>query len=171
MMVIVREASIGDVGAIARVHVNTWRTTYRGIIPEDYLANLSYEKREKGWVQILKNGDAFVYVAIDESGEIIGFACGGKERTGDAIYLGELQAIYILEAYQGRGIGRRLTLAVVERLTMLEINSMLVWVLTENPACKFYQAIGGEKVYEKQIAIGGVQLDEVAYGWKDTSII
>lgn len=50
---IVREAKLEDVGAIARVQVNTWRTTYRGIIPEDYLANLSYEKREKSWVQIL----------------------------------------------------------------------------------------------------------------------
>lgn len=168
---IVREARLEDAVAIARVHVNTWRTTYRGIIPEDYLANLSYEKREQGWVQILKNGDGFVYVAIDESGEIIGFACGGKERTGNAIYQGELMAIYILEAYQGKRIGHNLTLAVVERLAMLEINSMLVWVLTANPACKFYQAMGGEKVYEKQIAIGGVQLDEVAYGWKDTSII
>lgn len=171
LKVIVREANIGDVGAIARVHVNAWRTTYRGIIPENYLANLSYERREKNWVQILKNGDVFLYVAIDESGEIIGFACGGKERTGNAIYQGELMAIYILEAYQGQGIGRRLTLAIVERLAMIEIHSMLVWVLTANPACKFYQAMGGEKVYEQQIAIGGVQLDEVAYGWKDTSII
>ena len=170
-MVILREANIEDVGAIARVHVNAWRTTYRGIIPEDYLANLSYEKREQGWVQILKNSDVFLYVAIDESGEIIGFACGGKDRTGNAIYQGELMAIYILEAYQGQGIGRRLTLAIVERLAMLEINSMLVWVLTENPACNFYQAMDGEKVYEQQIEIGGVQLDEVAYGWKDTSII
>jgi ribosomal protein S18 acetylase RimI-like enzyme len=82
-----------------------------------------------------------------------------------------LQKIYILEAYQGQGIGRSLTLAVVERLAMIEIHSMLVWVLTENPACKFYEAMGGEKVYEQQIEIGGVQLDEVAYGWKDTSII
>jgi GNAT superfamily N-acetyltransferase len=170
-MVIIREANIEDVGAIAKVHVNTWRTTYRGIIPEDYLANLSYEKREKGWVQILKNGDVFVYVAIDESGEIVGFACGGKERTGNSIYQGEVQAIYILEAYQGQGIGRRLILAIVERLAMLEIHSMLIWVLTENPAGKFYEAMGGEKVYEQQIQIGGVQLDEVAYGWKDTSII
>ena len=168
---IVREARLEDVGAIARVHVNTWRTTYRGIIPEDYLANLSYERREKNWVQILKNSDVFLYVAVDKSEEIVGFACGGKERTGDSIYRGELQAIYILEAYQGQGIGRRLTLAIVERLAMLEIHSMLVWVLTANPACKFYQAMGGEKVYEQQIEIGGVKLDEVAYGWKDTSII
>jgi GNAT superfamily N-acetyltransferase len=170
-MVIIREANMGDVDAIAKVHVNTWRTTYRGIIPEDYLANLSYERREQGWVEILKNGDVFVYVAVDESGEIIGFACGGKERTGNSIYRGEVQAIYILEADQGQGIGRRLTLAIVERLAMLEIHSMLIWVLTENPACKFYEAMGGEKVYEQQIQIGGVQLDELAYGWKDTSII
>jgi hypothetical protein len=39
---------------------------------------------------------------------------------------------------------------------------MLVWVLADNPACMFYEAIGGQKVYEKQIDIGGVMLNEVA---------
>ncbi len=50
---IVPEASYDDAPAIARVHVDTWRTTYRGIVPEDYLATLSYEKRESRWAQML----------------------------------------------------------------------------------------------------------------------
>ncbi len=105
---IVREASHDDISAIARVHVDTWRTTYKGIVPDEYLANLSYERRENSWHQILnqalENGD-FTYVAEDKSGQIIGFANGGFERTGDSIYKGELNAIYILQSSQRKGVG------------------------------------------------------------------
>lgn len=171
---IVREASLEDAPAIARVHVDTWRTTYRGIVPESYLAKFSYEKRESSWVQMLSTPTAsnhFIYVAEERDGSIIGFADGGSERTSDPAYKGELYAIYINHAYQRQGIGCRLTLSVVERLQALGFNSMLVWVLADNPACSFYEALGGQKVYEKQIEMDGIKLNEAAYGWTDTRIL
>lgn len=171
---VVREASLDDAPAIARVHVDTWRTTYRGIVPESVLANLSYEKRENSWVKMLSNAaenNHFIYVAEDEAGQIVGFADGGAERDKDPIYKGELYAIYILKAYQRQGIGRRLNLSVVEKLFQAGFHSILVWVLADNPACQFYEALGGQKVYQKQIEIGGVMLDEVAYGWTNTAVL
>ena len=45
--------------------------------------------------------------------------------------------------------------------------SMLIWVLAKNPSRAFYEALGGQRVYEKQIVIGGETLVEVAYGWRD----
>ncbi|MBD0312344.1 MAG: GNAT family N-acetyltransferase, partial [Microcoleus sp. T3-bin5] len=97
---IVREAKIADAPAIARVNLDTWRTAYRKIIPAYYFAQLSYEKGESRWQEILKNvkntGD-FVCVAENDSGQIVGFAAGGCERTGKYIYQGELFAIYILD--------------------------------------------------------------------------
>jgi hypothetical protein len=42
----IREATIADVAAIAKVHAESWRTTYKGLLPDDYLANLTYEQRE-----------------------------------------------------------------------------------------------------------------------------
>jgi hypothetical protein len=50
---IVRDATYEDVPAIARVHVDTWRTTYQGIVPDEHLAKLSYQKRAEAWYQIL----------------------------------------------------------------------------------------------------------------------
>lgn len=97
---IVREATHNDIPAIAKVHVDTWQTTYRGIVPDEHLANLSYERQANGWYDILNHAPEngyFTYVAEDESGEIVGFASGGEERTGDPIYKGELMAIYILK--------------------------------------------------------------------------
>ena len=112
----------------------------------------------------------FVYVAEDQAGQIIGFADGGPERTSNPIYKGELYAIYILEAYQRQGIGCRLTLSIAERLRVLGLHSMLVWVLVDNPAYRFYEALGGQKLHGKQIEVGGVTLNEVAYGWTDTKV-
>lgn len=48
-MLYVREAQIADAEAIARAHVDTWRTAYQGLVPDEYLAWLSYEQREQFW--------------------------------------------------------------------------------------------------------------------------
>jgi len=171
---ILREARLDDASAIARVHVDTWLSTYRGIVPEEYLAKLSYKQRERSWVQMLSKASEnnhFIYVVEGGAGQIIGFADGGLERTGDPVYKGELYAIYILDAYQRQGIGRILIRAVVNRLFQSGLDSMLVWVLADNPACRFYEALGGHKVYEQQIEIGGTKLNEFAYAWTDTQVL
>jgi ribosomal protein S18 acetylase RimI-like enzyme len=171
---IVREAKITDAPAIARVNLDTWRTAYRKIIPAYYFAQLSYEKGESRWQEILKNvkntGD-FVYVAENDSGQIVGFAAGGCERTGKYVYEGELFAIYILDEYQRQGIGRQLVRTVATRLAELTLNSMLVWVLGDNSACRFYEFLGGEKVEEQQTSRAGVALKEIAYGWRDIAVL
>jgi hypothetical protein len=100
----IRTAQVTDAAAIAAVHVDSWRTTYQGIVPGDFLARLSYEQRESLWRQILTdlNNPCVVYVAEEERATILGFASGGPERTGDPVYTGELYAIYLLAPYQGR---------------------------------------------------------------------
>jgi L-amino acid N-acyltransferase YncA len=165
----IRLAQESDAAAIAKIHVDSWRTTYKGIVPDDHLANLSYEQRERTWQNwIATAGRAhFVYVAEGVDGKIIGFASGGPERSGDAVYKGEIYAIYLLAQHQHRGIGRRLTAAIVERLIQAGITSMLIWVLAKNPSRAFYEALGGHQVHEKEVTIGGATLAEVAYGWRD----
>ena len=169
----IREARCDDVGGIARVHVEGWRTTYRGIVPDDFLAKLTYEDREQRWRNILcdEASSPIVYVAEDESGQIVGFASGGPERTGDPVYLGELYAVYLLESHRRQGIGRRLVFRVAERLYQYGLNSMLVWVLAANPARHFYESLQAQFVQTQPIEIGGVTLEEVAYGWPDILVL
>ena len=165
----IREASEEDAVAIARIHVDSWRTTYPGIVPDDILAGLSYERREDAWRATLSNPDTqeAVFVAEEVGGQIVGFASGGLERSGDPVYKGELYAIYLLQEYQGQGLGRELILTVVKRLLQEGFRSMLVWVLRENPSRGFYEKLGGQYVREQLIDIGDAQLVEVAYGWPD----
>ena len=165
----IREANVSDVAAIAKVHVDSWRTTYAGVIPDDYLAKMSYEGRERAWRNNFTKpaSHGFVYVAEDEKNEVVGFASGGPERNGDPFYPGELYAVYLLQRFQRQGIGRQLSLAIARRLLQAGYDSMLVWVLAKNPSRGFYAALGGEVVAAKPIEVGEAKLMEVAYGWKD----
>src|ERR671915_1826075 len=163
----IREAQIADAAAIAKVHVDSWRTTYAGTLPEEFLARFSYGQRERQWRSSLSNRSEFIYVAYDAGGEITGFASGGSERSGDPIYRGELYTVYLLEQYQRKGTGRQLISWVAKRLLQEGIESMLVWVLAENSSRRFYETLGARLLREKNITIGGVEVVEVAYGWQD----
>lgn len=50
----IRKATINDAEGIAKVHVDSWRTTYKGIIPDEFLYNLSYKKELNYGSKILK---------------------------------------------------------------------------------------------------------------------
>jgi ribosomal protein S18 acetylase RimI-like enzyme len=166
MVSLVRPAEVSDAAAIARVHVATWRSTYRGLLPEEFLTSLDVRGYTDRWRRIVADSTSRVYVAENAQG-VIGFASGGRERAGEGAYSGELYAIYILEEAQGRGHGRRLVQAVVNGLRDLELPDMIVWVLRENaPARRFYERLGGVYVREQPITIGSAQLQEVSYGWK-----
>ncbi len=170
MAVRIRPASPADAGPLARVHVDSWRTTYDGIVPAEYLASLSYRAWEPRWADILTTDRPATssFVAETDGGEVVGFAEGGPEREGNRAYRGELYAIYLLEEYQRQRLGVRLVSAVVRRLLVGGFETMLVWVLEENHgACRFYESLGGEQVGQKTIAIGGAELVEVSYGWRD----
>jgi GNAT superfamily N-acetyltransferase len=169
----IRAACSSDAAAIARAHVDSWRTTYRGIAPDNFLAALSYEQRERMWRGILSpvSGSPFVYVAEAPGAQIVGFASGGPARDANLDYRGELYAIYLLQDQQRHGLGRRLIVALVQQLIEAGMTSLLVWVLADNPARKFYEALGGQYVYDRQASIGNAQLLEVAYGWRDARLL
>ena len=171
MISLVRPAAIDDAAVIARIHVATWRSAYRGLLPDDFLASLSEDHYEERWKRTLSESAARVYVAETPEG-VVGFASGGRERAGEDHFSGELYAIYILRQAQGRGHGRRLVQAVAAGLRELELEDMIVWVLRDNAAARrFYERLGGVFVRTQPITIGSALLQEVSYGWKSLADI
>ncbi len=156
---------MADAAEIARVHVATWRTAYRGLLPDDFLDSLSEPGYEARWVRAISDPGIRVYVA-EESEKVVGFASGGRERAGEPEFSGELYALYVLDEAQGRGHGRQLVRAVVDGLRETGLPNMIVWVLRDNPnARRFYERLGGVFVREQPITIGSAVLQEVGYGW------
>lgn len=172
--VVIRRAGLSDATGMAKVHIDTWRTTYRGLIPDDFLNDLSYQKQQAQWERLLGTPDdpRFALVAetpgtAGEHSSVIGFAVGGPRRSTDLDVDGELYAIYVLDERQGRGLGRLLFRSVAGELRARGYRSMLVWVLAGNPFRSFYEAMGGTYLRTQSAEIGGARLDEAAYGWRN----
>lgn len=168
-MLIVRPAETDDAPAIAKVHVEAWQSTYRGIIPQDYLDSLTVQQRTISWIRILERGsDLVTMVSEDHEGRIVGFASAGPNRKSDVRFLGEISSLYVLPRAQRRGHGTRLFMATADRLHRRNLKGLMIWVLAANPARTFYQVMGGEPVDETVRDFAGAPLKEVAYGWRDT---
>lgn len=162
----IREASVEDAPAIARVTVDTWKTAYRGIIDDSYLDSLTYEEREKGWREFPFH-EAFVLAAEDDQGNVIGFAAGGSQREEDSEYKGELYAIYIYQEHQRKGIGQALFKSFSKKLTQVGVDSVMLWVLSDSPYRKFYEKLGGRVIESKLLEMDGFANQITAYGWPD----
>lgn len=165
----VRTATIEDAAGIARVQVDTWRTTYAGIMPDVVLGQLSYDRSGQSWHRVLAQTESksFIVIVSDDAGMIGGFSAAGPERTNEFGFAGEIYALYVLQTWQRHGAGRALVRATVERLIAGNIHDMLIWVLKANAIGRgFYESIGGVQAAERDIDIAGATLAEIGYGWR-----
>ena len=189
-MICVRRARPGDAAAIGAVHVATWRNTYAGVLPEEYLAGLSPVRHAIGYEQAIadrRHGHAmFVAVASGpdappgragaEGGAVVGFASGGKARRpglcGEApMGSGEVETLYLLDDYRDRGLGRRLMRAMAAHLAAVGCRSVVLWVLRDNPTRWFYQRLGGRAAAHETIRFAGRQVEQVAYLWDPIDVL
>jgi len=170
-MVHVRPAVPDDAAAIARIYVDTWRSVYAGSIPDSVLTRMSHARQETAWRhEIGERKGRWVLVAeLAESG-LAGFAGLGTTRFGPPSYDGEIQTLYVMDDFQGRGIGRALLEAGFRHLRDQGFRAGLVWVLTSNPARFFYEAMGGQRIAQRNEFLWGTVLAETAYGWPDLTI-
>jgi len=153
-----------DLRGVAIVHVASWQGAYQGILPADYLANLSVETREASWRQVLAEGRSELLVA-KEGDAVIGFVSFGPCRDAPAPPdRGEVWAIYVAPGAWSKGAGRALWRAASERLRALGFRSVSLWMIEGNErARRFYTAAGfdAEAGSEKEFELGGVTLREV----------
>jgi GNAT superfamily N-acetyltransferase len=172
----IRLARPEDALAIARVHVAVWKTTYRGLIDDALIDEATLEQREAMWTDILTAYTEThpVLVAEDFGIGICGFGNGGPLR-GEGVqgYSGEFKTLYLLPAYQRRGVGRTLLCRLAALLLERGHDSALAWVLASNPACGFYEAMGGvlcaQRVVEDEAEADSPA--DLAYGWSDLAAL
>ncbi|PGX14167.1 GNAT family N-acetyltransferase [Bacillus sp. AFS033286] len=171
MEIHIRKAIKDDISGIAKVHTDSWKTTYKGIFANEILESITYEQREKQWKNIFQTeGDhQYRFVAETLNGEIVGFIDGGIERTGTYNCDGELYAIYLLQQYQGMKIGQKLFQALLSECIKHDTQSLLVWVVANNPSKKFYEKFNPEKIDTKFLE--RLQVEETAYCWRNINNI
>jgi ribosomal protein S18 acetylase RimI-like enzyme len=156
----IREATVADVPALARLHVTTFNETHAPVLRN----GPAYEVREYQWRQAFQAADGrwFCFVLEAPDGELIGFAKGQRYAHPDQPHFaGELNKIYLLRAYHRRGLGRRLLGHVARRFLSQGISSMLLFGDARNPSNGFYEALGAERLFAANGEFHG------GYGWRD----
>jgi GNAT superfamily N-acetyltransferase len=155
------------------MHVASWRETYAGTLPDAMLSSLSIEERAVMWDWIMRQetlSASTTVQLVEHEGQIIAFGSCGSQRTGDLKdrgYDGEISAMYVLKAFQGRGVGARLLFAMASNLSTRGFSAASLWVLRDNhPARGFYERYGAQlMISEKRDVRDDAVLIEVAYGW------
>jgi GNAT superfamily N-acetyltransferase len=151
-----RSSVPGDAEAIARVHVATWKTAYRGLLPDDLLDSMNPVDRIPRWQRTLNDAHSSVFVA-EIGGEIVGFLAAAPCDEGTADGCGELDAIYILESASGQGIGRTFMTMSDQWMRAQGYTRAVLWVLPTNAgAIRFYEAHGWrDDGADKQLGVPG----------------
>jgi GNAT superfamily N-acetyltransferase len=167
--IVIRRAAPCDAEAIARVRIDGWRTSYRGLIPAAYLDGMQVDASTALWDKILTAGPGAASVFVATHGdEVVGFAAGSMLAEPKFGLNAELTAVYLRREFQRVGLGRRLIAAVVDAQRALGAAGMIVWVIAANkPARTFYEALGAELLVEQAFQWDGMDLLEAGYGWRD----
>lgn len=168
----VRAAAPEDAAAIARIHVESWQSTYAGILPDEVLLNLDTAEHEARWWRHVLGPfrrNHFVYVAEAVEGGVVGFASAGPSRNTRLPYKAEVYTIYLRDDYHGQGIGRQLFASTVARAQEARGPSVIVWCLSNNPSRFFYERMGGALVARRPGKVGAAVVEEVGYAWDDAS--
>jgi len=169
-MTAVRQARLEDARAIARIEIETWRSTYAGMLPDRVLLGMSERRQIASWASFLRHRPEDVWVA-QQGNAVTGFGNCGAQRDNAIAFAGEIYTLYVLPDQQGRGLGRQLLLALFTRLIETGHGSALVWVVRANPARFFYERLSGKQVLHRKIPVGGQPVEAVAYGWQDLTAL
>ncbi len=175
----IRPATLNDAETLARIHVAGWHESYGGIVPQEYLDSLSVDSRTKDWQRWLSSGEQFNTFLAFENEAPCGFISCGKLRTPPPgmspvrpLYTSEIYGIYVLKEHWRKGIGKALMRAAAEDLRTRKHRSLCLWVIEKNKnAVAFYQKLGGQRCGKKDVEIGGRNLREICFGWRDTGAL
>ena len=153
---------------MAKVYVDASRATYAGVVPAEFLEDLCYRQAELRSYGVIGDRTRKTFVAETHAGEVVGLAGAGPEQEDNATDRGELFLIYMVAAYKRQGVGRRLVRAVARALQADGFRSMLVWTFRDlHGARRFYESLGGELVESGTVAVGGRDVPEVCYQWRN----
>ena len=170
---LVRRAAPRDAQSIASVQVHTWRVTYRDLLPDEVLADLSFARNVRTWSRLLTApGRAQATFVAERKGAVVGFASCGSARGPVPGYAGEVYTLYIMPPAQGGGLGRQLLEAAFYALACEGMGSAVVWALEDNhPARRFYERCGGTLLPRRvMFSYNGrpyPTIHEIAYGWPE----
>ena len=164
MDIIIRNATIQDIEAIADIKIAGWQTAYRGIIDDEFLDNMNRNQE----IEKRKNnlGKESLIVA-EYNGRIVGFSLYRAYNKDVASYPNadcEISSIYIEPTLKRNGIGKKMMKYIIEDLKEKGKKQMILGCLEDNYSSRaFYDKMGGKIFKNTTIGFGNKQYGLVMY--------
>ncbi len=146
------------------IHSESFRSAYRGIIPDDFLNGFAIEKRHNYYQKALNEGVEKTAI-MSVNNKATGMITVGKCRDDDLDdTFGEIWGIYLLPDYWRKGLGKILINWGMDRIKDFGYFKATLWVLQDNTnARRFYEHLGFSFDGTEKIITIGKQLTEVRY--------
>ena len=162
---LLRPAEPADALAVARLHVRSWQSAYRGLMPDDYLAQLRPEDRAQRY-NFAHVDPLQPHTIVALTGTTIhGFATTMPARDSDLFGYGELAALYVDPDYWNQGFGLALITAARAHLVTQEFRNAILWVLEGNSRAEHFYRKDRWKPdgQSRKIEIWGIEVNESRY--------
>jgi GNAT superfamily N-acetyltransferase len=161
----IRLAQPADALAIARIHVSSWQSAYRGLLAQEYLDGLHPEDRAPHYNFSHSDPLQPRTLVATENDAICGFVTTMPAREADMEGAAELAALYIDPHHCGNGIGTALINASYDNLVSTGYKEAYLWLLAGNTrAERFYTCRGWQTDgTQKTAALWGVTVHEIRY--------
>ena len=166
----IRSATPDDVPQIAKVHVESWQESFRGIAPEDYLASMSVDRRREVFAERLTNPTYNLLVADEPDRGVVGFIDFGTPDFENYGFDARVYSFYLLPEFQRLGLGARLFENCRRAMSDAGYGSMCLDTLEMSPYRGFYEKHGGRVVAHDSHKLGDTEYPTVIYGWEDLRV-
>ncbi|WP_028024144.1 GNAT family N-acetyltransferase [Enterovibrio calviensis] len=164
-----RVAKINDLESLAKLHAESWRESYRGIFPDDFLDNDVWEERKNSWAKRLASPKSNQYVLLAiENNEVCGFICAfGNESSKWGTFIDNL---HVAKSTKGKGVGKQLLhLTAKWADEAFEHKGVYLEVLEDNSAARgFYHRLGAKHQETNlwQPPGGNETVNDLLYVWE-----
>lgn len=138
----IRTAEENDAKKIVYINIMSWKETYKGIFPKDFLDNLNPNDVDS--IQKCKK-KIHEYIVYEIDGKVVGFVRYGLNKKNYSKEYGEIYALYVDENYKNKGIGSKL-INYTFNILKEKYNKVLISTLQGNSANTFYKKMGGKNI-------------------------
>ena len=138
----IRKGTLEDVKDISNIYALSWKSAYKGIVPQKYLDELKCDF----WVSSFQNwinNNILTTQLIYENDIPIGCVAYGNARDDKFVNWGEIVSIYLLPDYFRKGYGQKLLETALIDMKTNGYKNCYLWVLKENSNARdFYESNG-----------------------------
>ena len=165
--IVLRAAEADDVEAIAALHAESWRSAYRGLVPDAFLGPALDDLRLSAWRDRFASPEPHrrMVVAAWSDDLLVGFTC--TLADAEPAFGPLLDNLHVKPGWRGLGLGARLL--SVSREWARDIapgQQMHLWVIEANSrARRFYRAQGAREGERRVNDMAGIQVTAVRCTW------